>query len=307
MQLDDLHLAVVIARKGSLAAASQVLGVSQPTLSKAVARLERRLKVQLFERLARGMRPTEIGRAFLARAESIDLAAGDMLAMLRDLRQARAGVLRVGFGQGVPDHWLLPVVTTLARDGVAVDLTGGMPDLLVPRVAVGDLEFALLGVSGMPGGNLAFEPLKTDPIVPVAPLQHALAQRRAPPSWEELAGCRWVVPPPGTSTRADFDRNFAARGLSVQPLVVSGATQREAKLAIALDALLLLPRSKLDEPSVRAAFVPLQPPGGWRSPRRVGLVYRDGGYLSPSGQRAMKLLRKSVGRNAQGPRGEPPG
>lgn len=297
MNLDDLHLAVVIAREGSLAAAADVLGISQPTLSKAVSRLERQLKVQLFERLARGMRPTEIGRAFLDRASAIDLAAADLRATLRDLRQARAGVLRFGFGQGVPDHWLLPVITQLANDGLSVELTGGMPDSLVPRVAVGDLEFALLGVSGLPGGNLEFEPLRSDPIQPVAPVGHPLTRKRAP-SWEDLARSRWVVPPPGTSTRADFERNFTTRGLSVHPLVVSAATQREALLAIALGALLLLPRSKLDEPAVRSAFVPVTPPGGWRSPRRVGFVTRKGGYLSPSAQQAMKLLRRSVGKAA---------
>ncbi|MCL4696338.1 MAG: hypothetical protein KJ023_04640 [Burkholderiaceae bacterium] len=84
----------------------------------------------------------------------------------------------------------------------------------------------------------------------------------------------------------------------MQPLVMSAATQREALLATTLNALLLLPKSKLDEPAVRSAFVPVSPPGGWQSPRRVGFVTRKGGYLSPSAQQAMKLLRRSVGRAA---------
>lgn len=296
MDLNDLHLAVVIARTGSLAGAAQVLGLSQPTLSKAVARLERQLKVRLFERLARGMRPTEIGRAFLERARDIDLAAADLQAALRDLRQARAGVLRFGFGQGVPDHWLMPVVRALTADGVATDLNGGMPDSLLPRIANGELEFALLGASGAPGGPLTFEPLRADPIQPVAPAQHALARQRLEPTWEQLAKANWIVPPPGTSTRTDFDRNFADRGLTVEPLVVSRATQRELTLALTLDALLLLPKSKVGDPEVKSGFVPLNPPGGWHSPRRVGLVYRRIGYLSPAAQRAMKLLRQSVGK-----------
>jgi len=298
MELKDLQLALVIAREGSLAAAAQRSGVSQPTLSKAIARLERQLKVQIFERMARGMRPTEIGRAFLESAATIDLASTDLLAKLRDLRQARAGVLRFGFGQGVPDRWLLPVIARLAREGVALDLNGGMPDSLQPRVAVGDLEFALVGYSGVPGGNLEFEPLKADPTLPVAPVAHSLAQRRAPPSWEELAQARWIVPPLGTSTRADFDRNFVDRGFVVQPMVVSSSTQREAALALELDALMLLPKSKIESALVRANFTQVSPVGGWRSPRRIGLIYRKGGYLSPSAQQAMKLLRRSVGRPA---------
>jgi len=298
MDLNDLHLAVVVARSGSLAAAAQELGLSQPTLSKSVARLERQLKVRLFERLARGMRPTEIGRAFLERARGIDLAAADLHAALRDLRQGRAGVLRLGFGQGVPDHWLMPVFQALVADGVTLDLQGGMPDLLLPRVATGEIEFALLGVSGAPGAPLTFEPLRADPIVPFAPVRHPLARQRSAITWDQLARARWIVPPTGTSTRADFDRNFAARGHRVDPVVVSGATHRELALALALDALLLLTRSRIEAPSVKAGFVPLAPPGGWRSPRRVGLVHRAGGYLSPAAQRAMKLLRQSLAKAA---------
>jgi len=298
MDLEDLHLAVVIASEGSIASASAVLGISQPTLSKAIARLERQLKVQLFERLARGMRPTEIGRTFLDSAARIDLAANDLLANLRDLRQARAGVLRFGFGQGIPDHWLLPVISSLTESGVSLDLSGGMPDSLVPRVAKGELEFALMGFSGVPGGQLEFEPLKSDPILPVAPIRHPIARKKGIASWEQLARMRWIVPPPGTSTRADFERNFTDRGLSVSPLIVSSSTQREVMLAIALDALLLLPRSKIEAQRVRSAFVAVSPPGGWRSPRRIGLVYRKGGYLSPSAKQAMKLLRRSVARPA---------
>lgn len=295
MDLDDLHLAVVIAREGSLAAAAQVTGVSQPTLSKAVARLERKTKVQLFERLARGMRPTEIGRAFFERGERIDLAAADLYAALRDLRQARAGVLRIGLGQGVPDHWLLPLLQELSADGVRLDISGGMPDVVLPRVALGEIEFALMGQSGPPGAPYAWQPLRDDPIQPLAPLDHPLARARRSPGWEQLAAARWIVPPPGTATRDDFERNFAEHGYTVEPAVVSRSTQREAPMALALGALILVPRSKHEEPAVRAAFAPVTPPGGWHSPRRVALVWREGGYLSPAAQRAMKLLRRTVG------------
>lgn len=150
MDLNDLHLAVVIAREGNLAAASHVLGVSQPTLSKAVARLERETRVRLFERVARGMRPTEIGQVFLERARALDLSAVDLYAAMRDLRQARAGLLKFGVGQGVPDHWIAPVVSTLADDGVRFEISGGMPDALLPRVALGELEYSLSGISAPP-------------------------------------------------------------------------------------------------------------------------------------------------------------
>jgi DNA-binding transcriptional LysR family regulator len=295
MNLDDLHLAVVIAREGSLTAASAQLGITPPTLSKAVARLERATKVQLFERLARGMRPTELGQAFLDRARGIDLAAADLHAALRDLRQARAGVLRCGFGQGVPDRWVLPMATALARDGVRLDLAGSMTDLLLRSVSLGELEFAVLGLAAAPAEGFAWQPLLDDPMQPLAPNGHALARSRRAASWSQLAQARWIVPASGTSSHAEFARNFAAQGLATPaPLVASRSSQRELPLALALDALVLVPRSLLKEPGVQAQFARVAPAGGWQSERRLGIVSRAGGYLSPTAQRAMALLRQAV-------------
>lgn len=295
MDLDDLHLAVVIAREGSLTAASARLGITPPTLSKAVARLERATKVQLFERLARGMRPTELGQAFLDRARAIDLAAGDMYAALRDLRQARAGVLRCGFGQGVPDRWVLPMATTLAGDGVRLDLAGGMTDQLMRGVGLGELEFAVLGLAATPAESLAWQPLLDDPMRPLAPAGHSLARGRRAATWSQLAQARWIVPASGTSSYAEFERNFAAHGLAIPaPLIASRSSQRELQLALALDALVLLPRSLLKERAVSEEFALVAPTGGWQSERRLGIVSRAGGYLSPAAQRAMTLLREAV-------------
>jgi DNA-binding transcriptional LysR family regulator len=295
MDLDDLHLAVVIAREGSLAAASVELGISQPTLSKAVARLERATGVKLFERQARGMRPTELGQAFLDRARAIDLAAADLHAAMRDLRQARNGVLSFGLGHGVPDRWLLPVVHPLVANGVHVDLSGGMTDSLLRAVAQGALAFAVVGLGRAPGGTLTWQPLRDDPMLPLAPQGHAFAQALRDPSWRQLAQARWIVPASGTSAFAEFERNFADHGLEApQPCVASRSSQLELSLATALDALVLVPRSVADEPAVRAAFAAITPPGGWRSPRRLAIVHRRAGYLSPAAKQAIGLLRDSV-------------
>lgn len=294
MDLDDLHLAVVIAREGSLAAAAQVLGYSQPTLSKAVARLERETRVRLFERVARGMRPTELGRAFLARAQQIDLAAADLHAQMRDLRQARAGELHFGVGLGLPDRWVALAVRALADDGVRLHLSGGMPDALLPRVALGELAFCLSGLSAAPGGNLAWEPLRADPIQPLAPLGHALARGHRRAGWDELAQARWVVPGPGTSTHAEFVRNFETHGPLPRQLLISHSSQRELALAEALGALVLVASSRLQDAAVRERFVAVPPPGGWPSTRQIALVWREGGYLSPAAERAVAFLREAV-------------
>lgn len=301
MNLTDLHWAVVVGREGSLTAACAKLGVSPGTLSKAIARLERATRVKLFERLARGMRPTELGEAFLRRAGHIDLATEDLFGELRDLRQSRAGSVRMGIGQGVPDRWVQPVVEALVARGVDVELSGGMTDSLRQAVVRGELSFAVLGQSGPPGEGIGWRALADDPMQPVAPKGHPLARPRRNVAWARLAEARWIVTGRTTATFREFEANFAQRGMRApEPVVISSSSNRELALTLVLGAVTLMPRSAFQQPECHARLALVSPLGGWRSQRTVGMMWRAGAYRGPATQLAMELFGRHVA-------GRPPG
>src|SRR5438105_12122874 len=66
VRLRDLHVLLAVAQCGSMAKAAEKLGVSQPTVSEAVAILEHALDVRLLDRGRRGVEPTAYGNALLA-------------------------------------------------------------------------------------------------------------------------------------------------------------------------------------------------------------------------------------------------
>jgi DNA-binding transcriptional LysR family regulator len=88
---------------GSLSAAARELGLAQPTLSKAVAALERELRVRLLERTTTRLAPTEAGLRFLEHARRIVEEWSEATSRTRGETSQAQGLLRVsapmGFGQ----------------------------------------------------------------------------------------------------------------------------------------------------------------------------------------------------------------
>jgi DNA-binding transcriptional LysR family regulator len=80
---------------GSLSAVAREMGTTQPTISKAVAALERELGVRLLERTTTSLTPTEQGRRFYSRATGVLEEFGEAVADARGHTETPAGLLRV--------------------------------------------------------------------------------------------------------------------------------------------------------------------------------------------------------------------
>ena len=86
---DDLRFLLALARHGTLTAAAASLGVSQPTVGRRIAVLERRMRTPLFERTPSGYRPSDAGQELAihaARVEELMVAADRVSADRRRIR-----------------------------------------------------------------------------------------------------------------------------------------------------------------------------------------------------------------------------
>lgn len=72
---DDLRFFLAVARAGSFSAAARGLGVTQPTVGRRIAALERSLGARLFVQGPAGQSLSSSGRMMLARAEQMEAAA----------------------------------------------------------------------------------------------------------------------------------------------------------------------------------------------------------------------------------------
>ena len=86
---------LAVLRDGTLSGAARELGLTQPTLGRQIAELERRLGTALFVRSQRGLVPTDAARDIAPHAETMAAAAGSMMRAASGGAGDAAGVVRI--------------------------------------------------------------------------------------------------------------------------------------------------------------------------------------------------------------------
>lgn len=95
MELYQLKTFVAVAEEGNLTRAAERVFASQPAVSAHIKALEEELGLPLFVRTPRGMQLTDIGKGLKMKADSILLAADDMLNQANSYREELSGDLSV--------------------------------------------------------------------------------------------------------------------------------------------------------------------------------------------------------------------
>lgn len=193
MDLRQLRYFLAVARAGGFSRAAQQEGVSQPTLSEQIRKLEQAVGVPLFERRARGVRLTVAGERLFEHAQIIlrELAAARRA--VECLRTRVAGILTVGAIPTVFPYLLAPRVEQFRRryPEVELRLVEDVTARLVEGLRSGDLDLAVLSLP-LREPDLICAELLREPLLVALPPAHPLA---CEPELEPraLRGERWLL------------------------------------------------------------------------------------------------------------------
>jgi DNA-binding transcriptional LysR family regulator len=189
-RIQGLQLFVRVCETGSLTRAAVDLGVTQPTATKHIAQLEKRLGARLFHRSTRGVTPTEVGAAYYdqCKAITLQLDAADNLAALMQSRVQ--GALRINSSVAFGRRVLVPMVLRYMQQhpGVTVDL--GFEDRYVNLVEQG-IDLALR-MGRLADSSLGARYLGTNPWALVAAPAY-LAEAGTPKRPDDLARHRALI------------------------------------------------------------------------------------------------------------------
>lgn len=145
LRLRHLQVLLSLASTGNLSQSATALNTTQPALSKWLKELEEDLGLPLFERHARGLRPTSYGEALIEHARRIeahlDIARDDMQA----LRAGGSGLVSIGTsGVSAADTVPLAVSRLLERMPRAqVRIVESTMNQLMPQLARGELDIVV--------------------------------------------------------------------------------------------------------------------------------------------------------------------
>ena len=291
MELSQLAYFRAVARAEHFTRAAAELHITQPSLSKAIANLERELGVPLFDREGKRVRLNPYGTAFLERVEPILSLAEEAVFFIRDMKEGEQGHVRLGSSFPItPPSPIYYYQYSFFQEHPRVALSlsaregGQIESLLEER----ELDF---GVSLRPAARtgIASQPLYTDKLGVIVGPGHPLAQAKTV-RLEDLSDesflCNSSAPDPNDSARylcalAGFTPRILYEGESADLIGESVAMGRGISFVSQDRYHFFRNRANIPDWERELCYIPLE---NDFCTRTVYLLTRSAGYRSQAAQ-----------------------
>ena len=231
MDIRQLKAFCKVYERKSFSRAADDLFLSQPTISSHIASLEQSMRVSFFDRLGRGIQPTQAADILYRHCETIFDALERAEADIRLLSNAVSGELLLG-GSSIPATYLIPCLIRnfLNRfPEVSVSLVQGDSREIANRVLQGDVA---IGIVGAREDNPDLEYLALfDDLLVVLAAPDLLHKFKPPFSLGSIVKMPWIVRQSGSGTQLALESALLAAGYAPRDLrVVSTVDSTEALL-----------------------------------------------------------------------------
>lgn len=286
MELRQLKYFVRIAEYLNFSEAAKHLYITQSTLSQQIKQLEFELGFQLFQRSSRSIKLTEAGEEFLPFAKRTLQDAEDGVQRLYDLRNVKAGTLRVGVTYSLSTVLTEGVLRFMKRfPEIKLEICYKTVNELLQLLRERKLDFVL-----------SYKPLEDVPEVDAMPLfdntlavvvskEHRLASRKTI-KLHEIANEQLVLPAVGLQARMMLDRLMEKSGVKLTSHVELNETNILLQLVASGGYMTILSTSAVFGNS-RFRPIILDEPG---NVMKASLLTLKGAYEKSSAKEFIKIL-----------------
>ncbi len=293
MKLHHVRDVLAVAECGSLRAAGRHLDIAQPAITRSIRDIERELGISIFERHAKGVTPTPLGKVFLRRAKAIESEIRRATEELDQLKGSSTGQVSVAMSSAAIIALLPKAVDNFRKrypDGL-IQTSQSLFQGAEAQIRSGNIDFYVGPVDPkISSTQLHVEPLAEFRRVVAARCGHPLANAR---SITELAEARWVRPTMTVrSTEVDIDRMVKEIG-GAPPKIVMHANSTLASLVAQLgsDLLTIMPEVCMDSPLFQKSLqaIPIREA---LPASTISLVRRHDMPLTPMAEYLADMLRR---------------
>lgn len=297
-----LRAFVAVAEKQHFSSAATSLGVSQSTLSQALAALEAGLGTQLIERSTRRVFLTAEGTQLLPRAQAVVEAVDAFSAAAAGAADPLQAGLRLGLIPTVAPYVLPTVLAGLAEQlpSLMLRVIEDQTERLLRLLREGALDAALIALpaSDVPGAGMTAVGIYDEDFVLALPPGHPLSGKRRVPA-TALAELPLLL----------LDEGHCLRDQALDVCQKAGvraelANTRAASLATAVQCVTgglgvtLIPQTAVPVEAARSRLG-LAQFAAPRPGRRIGLVFRSSSGRDESYRRLAAMIGKLIGQEHQ--------
>ncbi|WP_431285778.1 LysR family transcriptional regulator [Humitalea sp. 24SJ18S-53] len=217
MNLLRLRSFLALSEAGGFRRAADLLGLSQPALTRQIQVLEAEFGAQLIRRGRQPVALTEAGRFLVQHAGRLLAEAAFLRQEVQRLDGGRDPTLCVGVLQSLLEGVFSTALVGWRRDWPTVPLRvmGFRSGPIMAEIIDGRQHLGFIGIPPT-DPRLVWKPMVEDVFVAVLPPRHRLAQDDTPLDLADLAAEGMVLPPPGFGLRDTADAAFATLGLTLR-------------------------------------------------------------------------------------------
>lgn len=285
MEWQQLEYFQTVARVQHMTHAAELLSISQPALSRSIARLEAELGVPLFERQGRSILLNRYGRLFLKRVNRIIKEFNEGKQELKDLLDPVSGVVELGFLHTLGPEMIPNLIGAyrVRYPKINFRLSQNNSSSLLKQLESGEFDLCLITPieTKIP---VQWVKLWSEELFAIVPAGHPLENRESI-MLAELAGESFIFVKEGNSLRHITDR--LCREAKITPKIVFEGEELHtiAGLVASGFGVSIIPDFKdLDDRKITKIRV------NWpKCEREIGMAWVEGRYLSPSVQQFRKF------------------
>lgn len=233
MDVRQIEAYQAVMTSGTTARAAQVLGMSQPAVSKAVAALERSIGFRLFDREKGRMVPSAEGQLFFREVQASLAGIAKLRSAAARIRDYGSGDIRIACLSAFSTNLVPGAIARFHKrhPDVAVSLHVAASSVIRDMVAANQLDIAITadeidatGVEALPFANI-------DAALAIPP-GHRLAEREVIVP-QDLEGENLVALAPEDTTRHEAEAIFAEHGVTPRVVVETAYSSTVCALVLA--------------------------------------------------------------------------